>query len=71
MIDKYLYSRKFIEDLLSKIKTGQLSDKENQVIGEMFFKLSFLNSDNKCVENEDIEKYLFAGYYLYNNLKNA
>lgn len=62
-------SKKFLESLLNKINNNTLSTYENEIIMEMFLKLQSQDIKDTEISYDDIKKYTFAGWYLYNTLK--
>jgi hypothetical protein len=60
----------FLLELIKKFENGNLSQPEKEIILEMYLKFNSIENKNK--ENKEnfsenqLEKYLFAGWYLYN-----
>jgi hypothetical protein len=63
---------KFLDDLSASLKNNELTEKQIQDIGE--FHMSYKYNDYKTkneVEDKNLQKYLSAGWYIYNIILNT
>ena len=64
----------FLDKLKNQLLENKMSDKEEEVVGKFFMEYNCRNKlfdDNIISEGttrEEIMKYLFLGYYIYNNI---
>lgn len=61
----------FFRKLANDIESRELTPKQMVIAGQLFMSWEFNNSsdsDNDTMSEEDVKKYLFTGWYIYNNL---
>ena len=54
----------FLENLLTKLKNGQLSSSEQRELSELYVKSMFIDNNNE-IDEKKFYKYLYMGWYIY------
>ena len=54
----------FLENLLTKLKYGQLSSSEQRELSELYVKSMFIDNNNE-IDEKKFYKYLYMGWYIY------
>lgn len=59
----------FLNELALLIEQNKIEPEVLKDVGEFYMKIKFKSSDNST--EDELIKYLSAGYYIYNNIKHS
>lgn len=62
----------FLKKLIVDIENKNIEDKNMEIIGEFMMKYLYIQEDKTCNnedDEEDFTKFLFLGWYFYNQIK--
>ncbi len=62
----------FFEKLLENLKNNEIGEEKKKIVGEFYMKYLFLteNTNEIDIEEDDMKKFLFLGYYIYKHIIN-
>lgn len=60
----------FFRKLADNIENLELTPSEMLIAGQMYMQWEYENFDKTSLSDNDFNKYLFTGWYIYNNINN-